>query len=50
MKNPKILYILISVFCVFAIIAGIYAQVIADSEETDFANVQHTNQIQELTP
>ncbi len=49
MKNPKILYILISVFCVFAIIAGIYAQVIADSEETDFANVQHTNQIQELT-
>ena len=28
MKNPKILYILISMFCVFAIIAGIYAQFI----------------------
>ena len=28
MKNPKILYILISIFCVFAIIAGIYAQFI----------------------
>ena len=26
MKNPKIMYILISIFCVFAIIAGIYAQ------------------------
>lgn len=26
MNSPKILYILISVFCVFAIIAGIYAQ------------------------
>lgn len=28
MKNPKILYILISVFCVLAILAGIYAQFI----------------------
>lgn len=28
MKDPKILYILISIFCVFAIIAGIYAQFI----------------------
>lgn len=28
MKNPKILYVLISIFCVFAIIAGIYAQFI----------------------
>ena len=28
MKNPKILYILISIFCIFAIIAGIYAQFI----------------------
>ncbi len=26
MKDPKILYILIGIFCVFAIIAGIYAQ------------------------
>lgn len=29
MKNPKILYILITVFCVFALIAGIYAQFIS---------------------
>lgn len=28
MKNPKILYILVSLFCIFAIIAGIYAQFI----------------------
>ncbi len=28
MKNPKILYVLISIFCVFAVIAGIYAQFI----------------------
>ena len=28
MKTPKVLYILIAVFCVFAIIAGIYAQFI----------------------
>lgn len=29
MNNPKILYILIAVFCVFALIAGIYAQFIS---------------------
>lgn len=28
MKNPKILYILISMFCIFAVIAGVYAQFI----------------------
>ena len=28
MKDPKVLYILISLFCVFAIVAGIYAQFI----------------------
>lgn len=28
MKNPKILYILISIFCVFAILAGVYAEFI----------------------
>lgn len=38
MKNPKILYILISVFCVFAILAGIYAQFIdADYGGLDLA-------------
>ena len=40
MKNPKVLYILISLFCIFAIIAGIYAQYI----ESDQAN---TNLAQE---
>ena len=44
MKNQKILYILISIFCVFAVIAGIYAQFIdknpgtiniAEEEEID---------------
>ena len=39
MKNPKILYILISIFCVFAIIAGIYAQFIdADHGGVDIAS------------
>ena len=28
MKDPKVLYILIILFCIFAIIAGIYAQFI----------------------
>ena len=38
MKNPKILYILISMFCVFAVIAGIYAQFIdADHGGLDIA-------------
>lgn len=40
MKNPKILYILISVFCVFAIIAGIYAQFI-DGDYTPTNPSQH---------
>lgn len=40
MKNPKILYILISVFCVFAIIAGIYAQFI-DGDYTPTNTPQH---------
>lgn len=34
MKDPKILYILIAVFCVFAIIAGIYAQFIEGGSRT----------------
>lgn len=33
MKNPKILYILIGLFCVFAVIAGIYAQFISSDKE-----------------
>lgn len=38
MKNPKVLYILISLFCIFAIIAGIYAQYIESYQvNTDLA-------------
>lgn len=47
MKNPKIIYVLISLFCIFAIIAGIYAQFIdADygglnvSKEEEFNTIQ----------
>ena len=47
MKNPKILYILISVFCVFAILAGIYAQFIdADYGGLDLA-AEDANKIAE---
>ena len=47
MKNPKIIYILISVFCVFAIIAGIYAQFIdADYGGLDSAK-ENNNEIEE---
>ena len=48
MKNPKIIYVLISLFCIFAIIAGIYAQFIdADygginvSKEEEFNTIQN---------
>lgn len=47
MKNPKILYILISVFCVFAILAGIYAQFIdADYGGLDLA-AEDANKIEQ---
>ena len=47
MKNPKIIYILISVFCVFAILAGIYAQFIdADYGGLDSAK-ENNNEIEE---
>ena len=47
MKNPKIIYILISVFCVFAIIAGIYAQFIdGDYGGVDLAK-ENNNEIEE---
>lgn len=44
MKNPKIMYILISVFCVFAIIAGIYAQFI-ESEPTSIGEMDENENI-----
>lgn len=47
MKNPKVLYILISVFCVFAILAGIYAQFIdADYGGLDLA-AEDANKIEQ---
>lgn len=48
MKNPKILYFLIGLFCVFAIIAGIYAQFIdADHGGLNLSEQQEQNVIQE---
>lgn len=43
MKTPKVLYILIAVFCAFAIIAGIYAQFI-EGRPSD------TNKVSDLIP
>lgn len=48
MKNNKIMYILISAFCIFAIVAGIYAQFI-DKENTDSDNVNSNTQTTEKT-
>lgn len=50
MKNPKILYILITVFCVFAIIAGIYAQFIdVNQGGINIAEEPTVNQVVEPT-
>lgn len=50
MKNPKVLYILISIFCVFAIIAGIYAQFIdGNSNENTVQTGSDANIVQEKT-
>ncbi len=35
MKSPKIIYILISIFCFFAIVAGVYAQFFVEEEQRD---------------
>ena len=45
MKNPKILYILIIVFCIFAIIAGIYAQIIDNNKEVNNENSQEEQNV-----
>lgn len=48
MKNPRIIYILVGIFCVFAIIAGIYAQFIdADYGGFNLANENNQNVLQE---
>lgn len=50
MKDPKILYFLIGLFCIFAIIAGIYAQFIdADYGGLNFSDNQNQNTVQELS-
>lgn len=46
MKNPKVLYILISLFCIFAIIAGIYAQYI-DSDQANTNLAQEDEKIEQ---
>ncbi len=44
MKKPKVLYILITLFCIFAIIAGIYAQFIeTNNEGENIASGTQTN-------
>ena len=50
MKKPSLLYILITIFCVFAIIAGIYAQFIdADHGGINLAEQPTINQVPEQT-
>lgn len=45
MKNPKIMYILIIIFCIFAIVAGVYAQLTEGDGEVDLANREQQNTI-----
>ena len=45
MKNPKIMYILIIVFCILAIVAGVYAQITEGDDEVDIANREQQNTI-----
>lgn len=47
MNNPKILYILIGIFCVFAIIAGIYAEFIDGGTEDILTGNNGGNEIVE---
>lgn len=49
MKNSKIMYILISIFCVFAVIAGIYAQFIESKPASIGEADGNQNIIQEKT-
>lgn len=49
MKNPKILYILISIFCVVAIGSGIYAQFFVSDEDKDNIIMPPLNQGDENT-
>ncbi len=43
MKNPKIIYILIGVFCLFAVIAGVYAQFFVSDENKPSIIVPNLN-------
>ena len=49
MKNPKIMYILIILFCIFAIVAGVWAQITEGDDEVDIANREQQNTIEEKT-
>lgn len=54
MKNPKVLYILIGIFCVVAIIAGIYAEFfVKDVDKNNIImpslNMDNNNDVPELT-
>lgn len=54
MKNPKIMYVLISIFCIFAIVAGIYAQFIdanyggLNNEKNDSKNIMQQKEQKEI--
>ena len=45
MEKPKTLYILIGVFCIFAVIAGIYATVIEKAPEKPSSNNNNNNNV-----
>ncbi|MCI9177306.1 MAG: hypothetical protein HFJ28_01720 [Clostridia bacterium] len=47
MKNPKVIYILIGIFCVVALVAGIYAQFFVDEADKNniiIPNLNHTDE------
>ena len=47
MKNPKIIYILIGIFCVVALIAGIYAQFFVDEADKNNIIIPNLNRTDE---
>lgn len=49
MKNPKVLYILIGIFCILAIIAGIYAQFFVKEEDKNNVILPTLNREEENT-
>lgn len=47
MKNPKIIYITISAFCVIALLIGIYAQFFVKKEDRDNMIIPNLNHVEE---